>query len=266
MSEPDCADKTVCYGKFPDLRGKPETFCPHRNNCELGAPCLSRSREPSDDEHYQNQNISVPHMIYDPNEDGGEDDEISKTFYEYDGVRIEQGAGDLELDGLVIPAAQRPLFCDIISKLAEFHRKSPKTLEFLFASTLKNQSQSSFAREKKVTRACVNKWLLTELKIAQKRNDAQERRDRELAQAKKRLKLAEEQAASRAEAFTRMSGAEFAVYKICAEDGCLSITSIAEQTGYRIATISDAVKNLRVKYGITVKLQRYSRKKIRKKC
>lgn len=181
-------DKTLCYGKFPDNPKKSDSVCPCRAECELGAACLNRSRESAQDIHYQCQHVSVPHMIYDPNEQQeGEADSAAQAYFEHESESETfpaEGSGDLNLDGLVIPADQRPLFCDIVRKLAEFHKYTPKALDMLFAATLENKSQSAYARDRHITRAAVNKWLLSELKIAQKRNDIQARRDRELKRAK----------------------------------------------------------------------------------
>lgn len=187
-TRPNLDDKTLCYGKFPDNPRKSSSICPHRNKCELGSACLNRARESAEDLHYQFQNVSVPTLIYDPNEkqERGADSAARAYFERESGMPpiSDEGSGDLNLDGLIIPADQRPLFCDIVRKLADFHRHTPKVLDFLFAAILDKKTQSAYARDKHITRACVNKWLLTELNIAQKRNDIQERRDRELKQAK----------------------------------------------------------------------------------
>lgn len=258
-------DKTLCYGKFPDNPKKPDSVCPCRAECELGAACLNRSRESAQDIHYQCQHVSVPHMIYDPNEQQeGEADSVAQAYFEHESESETfpaEGSGDLNLDGLVIPADQRPLFCDIVRKLAEFHKYTPKALDMLFAATLENKSQSAYARDRHITRAAVNKWLLSELKIAQKRNDIQARRDRELKQAVTRMKLAEEKANSRIKAVQKMTDTEFAVYKTCTENHCRSVTAIARRTGFSRKTIYKATHNLSSKYGIEVTLSRYARQK-----
>lgn len=217
-------DKTLCYGKFPDHPKKPDSVCPERERCELGAACLSRSRESAQDLHFQCQHVSVPHMLYDPNERrDGEADSAAQAYFGHDSASemfSAEGSGDLNLDGLVIPADQRPLFCDIVRKLAEFHRYTPRALDVLFAATLENKSQSDYARDRHVTRAAVNKWLLSELKIAQKRNDIQARRDREVKRVKQEYagKLAELRA--RDNVLRTLSDRDALIYKFKFLDGC----------------------------------------------
>lgn len=60
-------------------------------------------------------------------------------------------------------------------------------LDALLNMVFKGKTQSELAREKHITRQCENKRLLRELGIAQKRNDIQERRDRELEEKKREI-------------------------------------------------------------------------------
>ena len=217
MAEPN-ADKIVCYGTRID--------CPDRPGCELGVPCLSRARESADDLHYQYQHVSVPQMEYDPGEDRDrETDQVAKAYYE---AAVESGESPpLELDSISIPPDVLPVVYKVLEKIAEYYFHTPHTLDALLNTVMRGKTQSDIAREKHITRQCVNKRLLRELGIAQKRNDIQERRDRELHEKKREFDLRLDELRRRDEFLSTLSERDWMVYKLVFVDG-VSYASAAQ--------------------------------------
>ena len=171
-------ERIKCYGTRVE--------CPRRCDCELGTPCLSRAREFLDDYHYQKQHVSVPQMEYDPGEDRDrEDEEIAKAYYE--AVADDSAPTPLQLDGITISPESLPVVLKVLERIADFYFHTPHVLDALLNTVVRGKSQSDIAREKHITRQCENKRLLRELGIAQKRNDIQVRRDRELEEKKREL-------------------------------------------------------------------------------
>lgn len=253
---------TACYGKHRIDQKKGDS-CKRRKNCPWGEMCLSLANESAADYHYHKANISIGNMLFDP-EEIGNDSEFSEVLKEVSATATDTtGSGEeaLHLEGVTISGEAYSEVRIILEEIARMYFELPSVFDCTMRKIYKNQNQSDVAKEKHITRAGLNKRLLQELGIAQKRNSIQEQRDRELAQAKQRLELAELKAKSRIDSIKSMTEAEFAVYKICAEDGCLSATSVAEQTGYSRQTIYSALHNLRSKYGICLTLSPYQRKK-----
>lgn len=179
-------DKISCYGKKID--------CPKREHCELGEVCLSRARESADDLHYQLQHVSVPEIIYNPNEDGhhhrhggfNDENDTAKAYY---GAVSDETAEEESIDipGVSLDEDTKPIVMQVVEKIAEWYFYTPHTFDALMNKIVRGKSQSDIAKERHITRQCVNKRLLRELGIAQKRNDIQERRDRELENAKRKI-------------------------------------------------------------------------------
>lgn len=203
-------DKVQCYGTKID--------CPNRAECELGAACLSRSRESSEDLHYQYQHVSVPEMMYDPNEDNSsrsyddpdDDAEAAKAYFE--AMPDDPSASVLKLQGITLNDETLPVVMQVVEKIAEWYFYTPHTFDALMNKIIRGKSQSDIAREKHITRQCENKRLLRELGIAQKRNDIQERRDRELEEAKRELSDYLESLRRRDEFLSRLSDRNWKIY------------------------------------------------------
>lgn len=261
-------DIIECYGKHRIDQKKGDS-CKRRKYCPWGEMCLSLANESAEDYHYHKANISIGNMAFDPNEEITSDisdteRDILSAQKEISELSTEKKSGDIRriaLENLNISEDSYAEVCRVLEEIAQMYFELPAAFDCTMRKIYKQQNQSDVAKEKNITRAGLNKRLLHELGIAQKRNSIQEQRDRELAQAKQRLELAELKAKSRIDSIKSMTEAEFAVYKICAEDGCLSATSVAEQTGYSRQTIYSALHNLRSKYGICLTLSPYQRKK-----
>ena len=159
--------------------------CPDRAECRIGKECLNHASENADDRHYHCSNISVPHVIFDPNEDAKNQDEaISKTYFSAEDENSEPEK-DLHLIGISIPQDALPYVYLTLEKISHFYFYTPNVFDALMNSIVKGKNQSDIARDQHITRQWVNKRLLKEIGLAQKRNDAQERRDRELADIKR---------------------------------------------------------------------------------
>ena len=259
------ADEIIqCYGKHRIDQKKGDS-CKKRKSCPWGKMCLSLANESAEDYHYHKANISVGNMLFDPDENKDDSSDLTGVLQEvasvYSEGSSEEDSETLELGNLKISRSAYSEVCGVLVELSRMYFELPAAFDCTMRKIYKGQNQSDVAKEKHITRAGLNKRLLQELGIAQKRNSIQEQRERELAQAKQRLELAEMKAQSQVEALKTMTDAEFAVYKICAEDGCLSATSVAAQTGYSRPTIYAALHNLRTKYGISLTLSPYQRKK-----
>ena len=256
-----------CYGKHRVDQKKGDS-CKRRNSCPWGEACLSLANESAENYHYHKANISIGNMLFD--DDCFEQKDLSDTEREIFDAKKEISAMSsrtaknntvIELENLKLSESSYAEVLKVLVELADMYFKYPSSFDCVMRKIYKNQNQSDVAREKNITRAGLNKRLLSELGIAQKRNSIQEQRDRKLEQAKQSLKQAEEKVNDRLRAFSTMTETEFAIYKICAEDGCLSATSVAAQTGFSRQTIYTTLHNLREKYNINLTLSPYQREK-----
>lgn len=248
-------DKIRCFGK--------NVSCPQRSDCELGAPCLNRAREFLDDYHFGKQHICVSQVEYDPNRDDHDDaDEIARAYFE---AAAESSApAPLELDGITIPPDALPVVMHVLEKIAEYYFHTPHVLDALFNTVFRGKSQSDIAREKHITRQCENKRLLRELGIAQKRNDIQARRDRELESRKREFDSRLAELRRRDEFLSSLTEREWRIYlhRFCERR---SARSTAELTHCNIRTVFRVSHKLRSGLGENVIPYVSVQKKFRKK-
>ena len=118
----------------------------------------------------------------------------------------------------------------------------------LMQSIFKGKNQSDAAREKGITRQGLNKRLLYELGIAQKRNDIQERRDRELAAAKKEYADKMEDLRQKDEFFKTLSDRDWSIYRKVFVDG-ESYPNVAKALKCSERTVYSVASFLRSKVG-----------------
>lgn len=222
-----------CYGTL---------ICDKRGSCRLGKPCLNHAREEANDYHYQCQHLSVGDIQYDPGED--QEENVEKAYYSE--PNAEQEDADIVLDGMVIPADSAMVVMNVLERMGELYFSKPNAFDALMSSIFKGKKQADIARDQNITRQGVNKRLLSELGIAQKRNDIQERRDRELAAAKLKYELAEQLEKEKDALIREMNQKEFSVYKLFFVDGCSS-RSVAKQLNIGQSTVMRTVRHLRRK-------------------
>lgn len=254
-------DITECYGtkRIKDNVDQ----CKYRNKCQWGEACLSRASEYWQDKHYHRANISVAFMNYDPAQKDNSSSHAEKNalYVENPMDETEETSNDIELEGITIPYGQYDVVKQTVNTLAEMYFKTPMVFETMMKCIFNKQRQADVAREKKITRQGLNKRLLSELGIAQKRNDIQHRREKELQEEKQKLALARQELEKKQAFIKFMSNTDFVVYKICALDGCLSVSSIANLTGFTRKTIYKSIQNLRENFGVSIHIQPYHRNK-----
>ena len=248
-------DKIECFGRRIE--------CPQRRDCELGVPCLSRARESADDLHYQYQHVSVPQMEYDPGEDRDRDsDQVARAYFE--ATSETESPTPLSLEGLTVSPESLPVVLKVLERIAEYYFNTPHVLDALMNTIFKGKSQSDIAREKHITRQCENKRLLRELGIAQKRNDIQERRDRELEAKKREIDDRLEELRQRDEFLSALSERHWRIYLYRFYER-RSAEYTAMMTHCSIRTVFRVSHKLRSELGENVIPHVSVRKKIRKK-
>ena len=242
-----------CYGKRPVKDGVDQ--CPRRAECPWGEMCLSRSREKLDADHYHIANVSVGFMLYDPNaEDDGTpriyaDETAEREAMAEKEVLTRAGADaaddeeekDVELEEITIPGAEYESVLAAIGRIADLYFSAPASFDMLMKSVFQGKNQADAAREKGITRQGLNKRLLYELGIAQKRNDIQERRDRELAAAKREYADKVEELRKKDEFFRTLSERDWKIYRMVFVDGvsysaAANALNCSRKTVYRVST------------------------------
>ena len=258
-----------CYGKKRIKGGKDQCERRAKGECPWGQFCLSRASEDAENVHYHKANVSVGNIVADFNDlDKHDNDGISTVFEQpnYDNEQVmfdlpdesidgEEEKDYLELgDGFKISDSARPTVDAVIGRIAELYFNAPASFDCLMKKIFQQKNQSDVARQKNVSRQSVNKRLLYELGIAQKRSDLQARRDRELADAKAKLEEAEAERRKHVQNLPNMTEKEYAVYKICAVDGCLCVSGVARQAKCSRSAVYKIIGQLKRKYGIVIKM------------
>ena len=257
-----------CYGKRPVKDGVDQ--CSRRKDCPWGEACLSCSREKLDADHYHIANVSVGFMVYDP----GDDDDQNRKVYADENAEREAMAEkamlnladdkdpadaeekDVELEEMTIPGMEYDSVILAIAKIAELYFSAPSSFDMLMKSIFQGKNQADAAREKGITRQGLNKRLLYELGIAQKRNDVQARRDRELAAAKQEYADKLEDLRQKDEFFRTLSDRDWKIYRMVFVEG-KSYQTVANEMGihrqcvYRVVTFlrSKLTKNVTFRPG-----------------
>lgn len=228
-------DIEKCYGSLN---------CAERETCPWGEPCLSRAREPMEDRHFQIQHVSVPCVIYDPTKTDDDEETQSAVEAYFTAEEKSEAPEVIELDGLTVSGDAIPVVMQVLERLASFYFDTPKTFDALMKMIFKGKRQSDLARDEHVSRQCINKRLFKELGIAQKRNDVQERRDRELAKKTQELDDKLEELRIKDNFLKTLSAREWNVYVKVFVDGC-SIGSTAKQLDLHKTQVARCVQFLR---------------------
>jgi hypothetical protein len=212
-----------CYGTLN---------CSKRKNCKLGECCLSRAKEEKEDISYSRKNVSVNEILYDPNKSPQEF--ITENDFYFD--EEEEVKKVLELCDIDIPVEALPFCLALISKIQDFYFLTPQIFDALMNSIFKGKSQSDLAKERHISRQCVNKRLLKEINIMQKRNDVQERRDKELANAKKMYSDKVEELNNIEENLRSLSEKQLKIY-ICRIKNKMTASETAKKCNCSIRTV-----------------------------
>lgn len=258
-----------CYGKRR-IENRVDQ-CPRRTECPWGDACLSLSNEHMAAKHYHIANVSVGFMHYDPNRgnlDGSaprSDAEQREALAEKElmNTTAAQSDGepeDVTLETVTIPGERYEIVCSALERIADLYFNTPVSFETLMKSIFQKKNQSDVSRERGVTRQGLNKRLLYELGIAQKRNDIQQRRDRELAEAKQEYSEKLTALRERDAFFKTLTPRQWAVYVKVFDDGC-SIGSAAAQLKLHKTQVARCVRFLRSKLNKTCTNQCRSKQK-----
>jgi RNA polymerase sigma factor (sigma-70 family) len=231
-----------CYGKFR-IENKQDQ-CLRRRECPWGDACLSLANEEAESIHYHRANISVGFMLFDPNHADGnsytpdsDEEEAEKAVYA-------MACGDSTNDSITEDTYEK--ICKVLAQIADIYFTHPTTFELLMKKIYKDYNQSDLAREKGITRAGINKRLMQELGIGQKRNNLRIRDEIELEKAKKEYQQKNETLRDREKFFASLSDRDWHIYKLAFIDGC-SLDSVANQLNIGTSTVARVVRFLRSK-------------------
>lgn len=245
-------DKVKCYGNFKQ--------CERCSQCDLCSPCQNRTDEPKEAMRYNFQHISISQVLFDENENENASQEMMEIIEECNKKEVSEDDTPLVLNDIVIPPETKDIVLEVVHRLAEFYFHTPHVFEAIMKNSFQGKSQSDIAREKFITRQCENKRLLKDLGISQKRNDIQERRDRELAAAKKEYADKVEELRNKDEFLCSLSERNWLIYKLHFVDGC-SEESTAKQVGCSRRTVGYVAQFLREKLSENCTIIKKGRKK-----
>lgn len=230
-----------CYGKLRVENKKDQ--CLRRGECPWGDACLSLANEEAESIHYHRANISVGFMLFDPNHA----DENSYTP-DSDEEEAEKAVYSMACSGSddSISEDTYERICKVLAQLADIYFTRPTAFEMLMKKVYKDYNQSDLAREKGITRAGINKRLMQELGIGQKRNNLKIRDEIELEKAKKEYQQKNETLREREKFFASLSDRDWHIYKLAFIDGC-TLDSVAAQLNIGTSTVDRVVRFLRSK-------------------
>ena len=235
-----------CYGKLRIEHRKDQ--CSRRKDCPWGDACLSLVNEEAENIHYHKANISVGFMLFDPN-DNADDNSLAEYKEETEESTAEKAVYSLILgdsDNEYIDADTYKKICKVVAQIAEIYFSKPTAFDLLMKKIYKGYNQSDLARERGITRAGVNKRLMLELGIGQKRNSLKVREERELEEAKKQYIQKNQELREREKFLATLSERDWNIYKLAFIDGC-SLNSVAIQLNIGTSTVDRVVRFLRSK-------------------
>ena len=224
-----------CYGK--------KRNCPERERCELGECCLNLASEDSANLHFQKCTITDNDIVDNMISPG------SDKFIFFDEHKTEDAALNIRNSILEkLNGEARSLLFDILGQIADLYFICPNTFDALLRVIFKGQNQSDIARERNVTRQCINQRLHKELGILQKRNGGNKKqRDHELENAKKTAETLKEK-----ELFLQtLSIRDYQIWKFRFQDGCTA-EATAKLVGCDIRTVFRVAQILRRKFNTPV--------------
>ena len=235
-----------CYGTLRIENKKDQ--CLRRSECPWGDACLSLANEEAESVHYHRANISVGFMLFDPNNSDGnspppatDDSEEEEKIAEKAVYAMACGGSD---DSMSEDTYER--ICRVLAQLADIYFTRPTTFEMLMKKIYKDYNQSDLAREKGITRAGINKRLMLELGIGQRRNNLKIRDEIELEKAKREYNQKNEKLRERERFLATLSDRDWHIYKLAFIDGC-SLNSVAIQLNIGTSTVDRVVRFLRLK-------------------
>lgn len=217
--------------------------CPDRADCPIGRECLSLAREEMEARHYHLENISVPHLVFDPvEEESSAADAATKAFYSAIDESSEPEP-DLCLREISVPAESLPFIYKILERIAKFYFIMPNVFQQLMNAIYHGKSQSDIAREKKISRQLANKRLMKEIGLLQKKREDKKQHEKELAEIRERLEAKIEELREQNDFMKSLSDPEIRVYKLLWVDK-LSIRKAAGVCGLTVWKVWETKQRL----------------------
>lgn len=237
--------------------------CPRASLCNLAEACSSRANEEASSIHYHHQNISVPFMSFNSAESEGrsnrrrtlsadrqEEDAERDAMEVEDDTDAEAADGTLDIAGVRISASSYNDVRKVTDAMCALATHSPTAFFCLVRKIYDGASQSDVARQDGVSRQAVNKRLLAELGIAQKRATRNARRETELVDAVERMEEAEDRLKRRDDEFASLSVCEFLAFKMLTS-GKMKEADVAGVLGVSERTVFGMRQRLLSRHGIS---------------
>lgn len=270
---PDPQHIENCYGKLVFMNNNDP--CQYRKICKWGKCCKDASREELENKYYHSfRVVSVGNMFLDPEESDKNKPIHNKTDIQdiaFDETEEDTRNSEMEamaeiskksmdnmetwmqdIAGIQIPS-EEALECvfAVVEKIIAFSDEKPFAFKCLKEIIYKNKNQSQIAKDNNLSRQAVSKRLYKELCINDDRNT--KRKSLESQLQKQIEKLDKKQ-----DVFRYFTDSEFAVYKEIKNNPTCSVTLIAQKTSLARKTVYHAIKSIKEKYGIELKIIPYA--------
>lgn len=250
LKRPTPEEQELCYGTL--------RVCPRAHLCNLAAACISRANEDASAIHYHRQNISVPFMRFDSSEANGssngqrrlsgekslsEDENVAQweAMYAEDGSPSPEDDENAPIDigGMEIAQSSLEDVRKVTDAICALAINSPETFKVLVSKIYHGSRQIDIARREGKSRQAVNKRLLAELGIAQRRDLRKAERERELSEARVAREEAEERLENRDADFASLSVFELLTFKMlkgCGmrENEVAAVLGVTERTVFNV--------------------------------
>ena len=249
-----------CYGKHRIDRGGGDS-CSRRADCPWGESCLSLADEKAEAIHYHRAHLSLGDLLFDEETLAAANLSAPPAFAE---AEPDKGSGKIILEKYAIPGGEYDSVCAALAEVAKMYFDTPTAFDCLMRKLYKNQKQADVAKLRGNTRQAINKRLLHELGIAQKRNTLQQQRERELEQAKSDYEAKTEALRKQDTFLAGLSSRNWTIYKRAFING-ESREVIARELHIGTATVSRVIQFLRSNLNKSDTIKRGRKKKIAKK-
>ena len=249
-----------CYGKHRIDRSGGDS-CSRRADCPWGKSCLSLANEKAEAIHFHRVHLSLGDMIFDEETLANSDLSVLPEFTEPD---IASNSNDVILEKYTIPGAEYESVCAALEAVAKMYFSKPTAFDCLMRKLYKNQKQADVAKQREISRQAINKRLLHELGIAQKRNTLQQQREKELELAKSEYEAKTEELRKQDAFLASLSHRNWTIYKRAFING-ESREVIARELEIGSATVSRVIQFLRSHLIAGDTIKRGRKKKIAKK-
>lgn len=269
---PTPEEQEKCYGTL--------RVCPRAHLCNLADACSSRANEEASDIHYQMTHISVPFMSFDSGEADGTsngrrrhgktspDLSAEESDAEREAEMVEDDSGDanakengatVDIGGVTIAESSLEDVRKVTDAICSLAITSPASFNCLVRKIYTGAKQIDIARQDGKSRQAVNKKLLAELGISQKRNARREELDAAMAAAEIRREDAEEALARRDDAFASLTFCELLAFRMLRGAG-MRESEVASVLGVSESTVFHFRRRMLESHGIDATPPRRTRR------